>query len=114
MNSIKLHKNVTEELLIKNNFKKLTNGKYGISKVIYKPLLVLKIDINLNEQEINYDVIDRNTQTTYYPFWNNVNGENNLVANKVVDNFNEYINELQDKGIIKIIRRKNEKRHKNY
>lgn len=59
------------------------------------------MEIDLNEREVTYDVIDRNTQSSYYPFWNNVNGDNNLVAVKVIENFNTYIEELQNKRLLR-------------
>ena len=104
--TIELHKNVSKELLIKNGFRENSKNKFSICKVIYKPLIVLKMEIDLNEREVLYDVIDRNTQTTYYPFWNNINGKNNLVAINVIRNFDKYIEELQEKGILKTRRKR--------
>ena len=69
------------------------------------------MEIDLNEKEVSFDVIDRNTQETYYPFWYNYNEERNLVALEVIDNFNNFVKELQDKKILKIFNRK--KRNNN-
>lgn len=99
---IELHSNVTSELLLKNGFKEYPNSnKFYIYKTLYKPLIVLRIEIDLIGKEVIYDVIDRNTQSTYYPFWNNPNGNNNLVAIKAIKSFNTYINELQNKKILR-------------
>lgn len=110
---ITLNSNVTSNLLVKNGFKQSYGGKFYICKKIYNDIIILKFEIDLDEKEIIYDVIDRNTQTTYYPFWNNVNGENNLVAVEVIKNFNKYIEELQEKRILKR-RKKNVKRSQKY
>lgn len=98
---IELHNNISKELLLKNGFKEYPNDRFVICKTLYKPLIVLRIEIELSENEIAYDVIDRNTQSTYYPFWNNTNGSNNLVALKAIKSFNIYINELQNKKILR-------------
>ena len=81
-------------------------------KTLYEPLIILKMEIDLNEREVIYDVIDRNTQSSYFPFWNNVNGNNNLVAMKVIENFNSYIDELQNKRILKRDNKYENKRNK--
>jgi len=101
------------QLLFKAGFKKLLNNKYVISRILYDPLIILKIEISLKDNEIQWDVIDKNTQTTYYPFWNNVNGERNRVVIKVKEKFTEYIKELQN---MKILRRnkKYERANKRY
>lgn len=98
---IELHNNISRELLLKNGFKECHNNKFVICKTLYKPLIVLRVEIDLSENEIIYDVIDRNTQSTYYPFWNNINRGNNLVALKAIKGFNTYINELQNKKILR-------------
>jgi len=103
---IELHNCTTKETLIKNGFKEFSKNHFIIWKELYKSLIVLRMEADLNEREIIYDVIDRNTQTVYYPFWNNVNGENNLVAIGVSRNFDNYIKELQDKKILKRFKKK--------
>lgn len=110
---IELHSNISKELLLKNGFNEyLSTHKLYMYKTLYEPLIILKMEIDLNEREVIYDVIDRNTQSSYFPFWNNVNGNNNLVAMKVIENFNSYIDELQNKRILKRDNKYENKRNK--
>lgn len=108
MNSIELNYGVTEELLLKNGFTKKSNGIYRICKVVYKSILVLKIYIDLSEKEVLYDIIDRNTQMSYHPFWND-NSKNNLVVLEIQKNINAFIEELQNKKILRRERKWNQK-----
>lgn len=110
-NSIKLNKHVTSKILLDFGFKTFLYNRYIIHKNLYGQLIFLRMEIDLNEKEVSFDVIDRNTQETYYPFWYNYNEERNLVALEVIDNFNNFVKELQDKKILKIVNRK--KRNNN-
>lgn len=104
MRELLLYKNVSREMLLKNDFKEVTKNRFSISKSLYKSLIILKIEIDLEEKEAIYDIIDRNSQGSYYSFWNNVNGHNNLVALKVINNFQKYIYSLQDRKILRFKR----------
>lgn len=73
-----------------------------ILKDLFDNSVSVQIFICLDSGEIEFDVIDKNTRKTYIPFWNNINGNNNLVAIQVFDNFYNYMNELQKNNIIDI------------
>lgn len=96
-----LHKNVSKKCLLKNGFTELSKNRFVINKILFNQLIILKLIIDLNEMEVQWDVIDKNTQGTYYPFWNNINGTNNLVAVKVIENFDKFITELQAEKVLK-------------
>lgn len=112
---LELQKNISKQKLLKVGFKKYTNDRYVINKVVYNSLIYLRIEIDIENEEIIWDVIDKNTQSTYCPFWNNINGENDLVATEVIENFENYIKELQNTGILRrhIKHGKRKKRYKS-
>lgn len=110
---IELHNDVSKGLLLHNGFKEYSYNKFSKCKILYNPLIVLRIEIDLNEMGVTYDVIDRNTQETYYPFWNNINGKNNLVAVKVIENFESYIEELIHRKILRRYKKYGKRKNNN-
>lgn len=95
-----LHKNITSKILDNNGFTQLSNYKYMICTNLYEESIAVQMFINILSGEIEFDIIDKNTRRTYAPFWNNINGENNLVAIQVINNFEKYLKELQENGIL--------------
>lgn len=97
-----LQNNITKELLSNNGFKQLNKNTYMIFKDLFENSICIQMFVHLQSGEIEIDVIDKNTMKTYAPFWNNINGSNNLVAIRTIKNFYKYMNELQKNNIINI------------
>lgn len=104
---MKICKNLSENVLLKFGFRVISPGKYILSKNLYKDIIYVKFIINTNDEndeggrEMDFDVIDRNTQQSYHPFYHNVNACPNLVAEEVKKNFNKIIFKMENSNIVK-------------
>lgn len=94
-----LDKSLTPERLIANGFKRRTDT-YEIHRDMYKHIIYLKFVINLSEGTFEHNIIDTNTQSTYSPFWSNINEKSDLVAIETQKSFMRFIEEMRDKEIL--------------
>ena len=97
---IKLHKYISKSKLNSFGFTTYAGKIYTITKNLYKNIIAVRLTIFPEEREYEYEVFDRTNQKLYLAFYNNINGENNLVATEVISKFNDFITELQDAEII--------------
>lgn len=110
MNSIPvfdLNPSITQEQLIASGFRKI--GKcYKCIRSLYKDIIAVRFIIYTDRavdddrRSIEYEVFDKNSQSLYNAFYYNINGTNNLVANCCIDEFGKIIQEMNNKGIIKL------------
>lgn len=99
---VKLSKEVTQKALSDYGFR-TSNGKlYSLMKYLYSDTIFLRMLIKLDEQEMEWEVIDKSSGSLYFPFYNNINGKNNLVALTVCDEFRKVIEELRKKKIVRM------------
>lgn len=54
----------------------------------------------MEEKTLTWSVYDCMNQQKYYAFYNNINGDNNLVAIKTIESFNGLIDEMVRENII--------------
>lgn len=102
----KVDKNVTADVLTAFGFKTYNGKTFVYKQDLYKDLIVVRIHIYLDKLEYEYEVYDRYNQMLYNAFYNNINGKNNMVAEEVVRNFNDMVNEMEKSKIVRIIRGK--------
>lgn len=101
---LKLHKNVTPDMLVKAGFKR----SYSLENIfrfrerLYKDSITLTIKIDLEDDEfpIEWDVLDDNTGCTYTTFYFTPNSCKDLVRDEVIRNFNEIIADLDNRKIL--------------
>lgn len=103
-----LDKNVTPEKLIKAGFKnKLDNKEYfTFREYLYGNLISLLIIIDFRKDEheqLEWYVLDGNTQMTYNAFYFTHNTCKDLVREECHKNFNEVIGELVKRRILHIM-----------
>lgn len=91
---------VSEQALTKLGFQPFYNRFYMLTKPLYKNVIYICIKVWLEDKEVEYEVYDNGTKRLYHSFYNNINGDNNLVALEVVEKFNILAAELQDANII--------------
>lgn len=101
---LKLSENVTIQTIENFGFVKITTNIFVYRRKLFRSSICVKISIDLKDQAIDYEVYDALNQRTYFPFYHNENGENNIVAIKVMKNFNDLVKEL---CIAKIISKEN-------
>ncbi len=99
---MKLLDNVRKEDLVKFGFSSSNDSVFRMQKNLFKNLIAMRIEVDLDERTIDYEVFDRNNQSLYAPFYYNLNGENNLVAIKVADAFRAIVKKLEQSKIIKM------------
>lgn len=97
----KVSNNVTPQQLKDYGFYQRTNNTYVLNKNLYKNIIRVKILVDINDDVMTWEVYDITNQKQYYAFYNNLNGSNNLVAIKSIEEFNRIINDLIENKIIK-------------
>lgn len=106
MKQLKLNNKCNHDTLINFGFK-----KYGMNYKMFIPLyqkngetlIELEILISSIDHYIGYDVIDKNTNMIYTPYYDSEysNVNNNLVLAQVKDKIEEILIDLRNMGIIK-------------
>lgn len=106
MKQLKLNNQCNHDTLINFGFK-----KYGMNYKMFIPLyqkngetlIELEILISSIDRYIGYDVIDKNTNMIYTPYYDSEysNVNNNLVLAQVKDKIEEILIDLHNMGIIK-------------
>lgn len=106
MKQLKLNNQCNHDTLINFGFK-----KYGMNYKMFIPLyqkngetlIELEILISSIDHYIGYDVIDKNTNMIYTPYYDSEysNVNNNLVLAQVKDKIEEILIDLRNMGIIK-------------
>lgn len=106
MKQLKLSTKCNHDALINFGFK-----KYGMNYKMFIPLyqkngetlIELEILISSIDHYIGYDVIDKNTNMIYTPYYDSEysNVNNNLVLAQVKDKIEEILIDLRNMGIIK-------------
>lgn len=81
-------------------FKSRTNNTYVLDRFLYRKIIKVKFIADLAEKIITWEVYDCTNQKQYYAFYNNVNGDNNRVAVKSIEEFNKIIEDLMENKII--------------
>lgn len=105
MKQLKLSNKCNHEILINYGFK-----KYGMNYKMFIPLyqkngetlIELEILISSIDRYIGYDVIDKNTNMIYTPYYDSEysNVNNNLVLARVKNQIEKIFNELRNMDII--------------
>ena len=106
MKQLKLNNQCNHDTLINFGFK-----KYGMNYKMFVPryqsnnetLIEIEILISSIDHYIGYDVIDKNTNMIYTPYYDSEysNVNNNLVLAQVKDKIEEILIDLRNMGIIK-------------
>ena len=106
MRQLKLSNKCNHDTLINFGFK-----KYGMNYKMFIPLyqkngetlIEIEILISSIDHYIGYDVIDKNTNMIYTPYYDSEysNVNNNLVLAQVKDKIEEILIDLRNMGIIK-------------
>ena len=106
MKQLKLNNQCNHDTLINFGFK-----KYGMNYKMFIPLyqkngetlIELEILISSIDHYIGYDVIDKNTNMIYTPYYDSEysNVNNNLVLAQVKDKIEEILIDLRNMGIIR-------------
>lgn len=97
----KVSNSATPQQLKEYGFHQRTNNTYVLNKYLYKNIIKVKILVDLNDEVMTWEVYDVTNQKQYYAFYNNVNGNNNRIAVKSIEEFNKIIAELVENKIIK-------------
>ena len=98
----KVPNNATPNQLKDYGFRQRTNNTYVLNKNLYKNIIRVKLILDLAEKIITWEVYDCTNQKQYFAFYNNVNGDNNRVAVKSIEEFNKIIEELMENKIIEV------------
>lgn len=88
---------IPEHKLLNSGFKK-QNGKYILTKNLYRNVVKLVIIIDLDEGYV-YDNVENELGYPYPPFYNLKYGGQNLVRDEVIKNYNKCINNLIERKI---------------
>lgn len=106
MKQLKLNNQCSHDTLINFGFK-----KYGMNYKMFIPLyqknnetlIELEMLVSSVDHYIGYDVIDKNTNMIYTPYYDSEysNVNNNLVLAQVKDKIEEILIDLRNMGIIK-------------
>jgi len=106
MKQLKLSNKCSHDTLINFGFK-----KYGMNYKMFIPLyqknnetlIELEMLVSSVDHYIGYDVIDKNTNMIYTPYYDSEysNVNNNLVLAQVKDKIEEILIDLRNMGIIK-------------
>lgn len=102
MVKIKLSNSATHKNLLSCGFKTNNSRIYSLMKYLYSDIIFLRVLINIEDMEMEWEVVDKNTGSLYHHFYYNINGENNLVALAVRDEFGKVIKEMESKNILKV------------
>lgn len=97
----KVPNNATTNQLKDYGFHQKTKDTYVLNKNLYKNIIRVKICIDLIDKIMTWEVYDVTNQKQYYAFYNNVNGNNNRIAVKSIEEFNKIIDDLMENKIIK-------------
>ena len=81
-------------------FKSRTNNTYVLDRLLYRKIIKVKFIADLEDNIMTWEVYDATNQKQYYAFYNNINGDNNLVAIKSVEEFNGIIGDLIENKIV--------------
>lgn len=100
MENLKLSKWVSQKMLLDCGFRTINGKIYSLMKYLYTDIIYLRIWIKPGTEEMEWEVIDKNTGSLYHPFYHNINGENNLVAIAVRDKFRTVVEEMKRKGVL--------------
>ena len=106
MKQLKLNNKCNHDTLINFGFKKYEMN-YKVFIPLYQKngetLIELEILISSIDHYIGYDVIDKNTNMIYTPYYDSEysNVNNNLVLAQVKDKIEEILIDLRNMGIIK-------------
>lgn len=102
MENIKLSRSISSKGLTDYGFR-TSNGKlFSLMRYLYSDTIYLRIMIKLDDKELEWEVIDKNSGSLYFPFYNNINRQNNLVALTVRDEFGKVIGEMKTKKIVRM------------
>ena len=101
---LKLHENVTPDMLVKAGFKRSYSLEniFRFREKLYKDSITLTIKIDLEDDEfpIEWNVLDAYTGITYSTFYYTPNTCRDLVREEVIRNFNEIIADLDNRKIL--------------
>lgn len=97
-----------KQLLFQSGFKTYNGTLFSYKCNVGNELIMLKIMIDLENNEVEVSVIDKNTLCDYAAFYNNINGENNQFALKVIGEVNYIIADFARKGIFRRVGEVNE------
>lgn len=107
MQSIHLEYHINDTVsvsqLTKFGFKLRPDRTYSYDAYLYSKTIKVKFIADMSEQIITWKVYDSTNQQQYYAFYNNVNGDNNRVAVKSIERFNEIIDNMVRENIIEDI-----------
>jgi len=110
----KLRRSVTPDDLLRVGFV-IHNNTYVLKSAVYNytnkpktPAIYLVVAIGLNDNPIMIHSIVDDGGTTYPPFYNKSQRENNLVYEEVINNYNKIMDDLVNKKILKIGRRRHD------
>lgn len=89
-------------MLADYGFRTSSGRLHSLMKYLYSDTIFLRIMIKLDDKELEWEVIDKNSGSLYFPFYNSINGKNNLVALAVRDEFGKVISEMKKKKIVRM------------
>lgn len=92
---------ILQQSLLKNGFKTYGGNIFTYQSNVGNKLILAKIAIDLENKEVELDVIKKSNMEDYMPFYNNINGENNKFALRVIEDVNNLVNKLTKEGIFK-------------
>lgn len=95
-----VNRELRESTLTKNGFYRKDNNFYSIKKYLYKEIIILTVIIDLEEKHLAITVCDDH-DNLYAPFYDPDARTNNLVAARVINNYNGFMDELVRKNILK-------------
>lgn len=104
-----VNRKLWESTLSKNGFTK-KNNSYIIQKYLFKEIITLTVMIDFEEKHLAITVCDDN-DNLYAPFYNPEYRENNIVAERVIKNYNSFMDELVNKHILKHYKVDNTNKH---
>lgn len=96
----KVLSSATPQQLKDYGFYQRTNNTYVVNKNLYKNIIRVKILVDFTEKILTWEVYDVTNQKQYYTFYNNVDGGNNKIAVKSIEEFNKIIDGLMENKII--------------
>lgn len=96
----KINKDFTIPSLMKFRFISRGNSTFMFSTYLYEKIIKGRFILHFNTGIMSYKVYDCSNGKSYLPFYNNVNGDKNKVAIKVIEEFNNVINQLKKENII--------------
>lgn len=105
MTELKLHNNVTPEMLIKAGFRQQSENRsiFRMRERLYKDTISLWIRIDLSnepDEQIEWYVIDNNTGMSYNTFYFTPNSCKDLVRDSVYKAFREVISALDKREVL--------------